>query len=81
MQISQIDQRVAFFWENNAIFSDDLWNAVINFDLTQCSLMIMMTLEADLQVAKETAEQTTSIEELRPIVETMRYLNDKLDWI
>ena len=78
--VTNIDQPIAFLKEGSAIFSDDRWNAIINFDLTQFS-SLLSRLEKDLEITRESTAQSNSIGELKQVEEALQSARDKLDRI
>jgi hypothetical protein len=55
--VSPINHPVAFIHETDTVFTDDRWNAIVNFDLTQHDDAIA-TLEENFHTAKTMAEQS-----------------------
>jgi hypothetical protein len=75
--VSPINHPVAFIHESDAVFTDDRWNAIVKFDLTQHD-DAMATLEENLHTEKTMAEQTTSIGELRQVEIVVHSIAEKL---
>jgi hypothetical protein len=79
IRITQIDRPVAFLREGDAIFSDDHWNAVINYDVSIYD-SVVSTLGENL-AAKEMADQSTSNGELRQVEAALNTLREKVTGI
>jgi hypothetical protein len=74
--VLQINHLVAFVHETHTVFTDDRWNAMVNFELTQYDDAIA-AFEENLHAAKDMAEQTTSIGELRQVEMAVHSIADK----
>jgi hypothetical protein len=77
IEVSQIEQPVAFLRQKDVVLSDDRWLALISFNLTQHA-SVLTELERNLHAVREAAAQSTSIGETRQVKEALRALQEKL---
>jgi hypothetical protein len=77
IEVSQINQPVAFLRQKDVVLSDDRWLALLSFNLTQHA-SVLTELEVNLHAVRVADTQSTSICEKRQAEEALRALKDKL---
>jgi hypothetical protein len=78
IRVTKIDQPVAFIRETDAIFSDDRWMAVVNYNLTPYEAVVS-ALRENLLATEKLVDQSTFIGELHRVESMLHSLEEKLD--